>query len=111
MLQRSTYLQGDYDLAAFLAEQSAQLFLKYKVFVLTGEVPRTYSIRDLLQILARILKVEEKISSYMRKNRSLLIRLEEAYIASRYLFRKYEREETEELIVFAKELIEFVGNL
>ncbi len=43
--------------------------------------------------------------------RSLLIRLEEAYIASRYLFRKYEREETEELIMFAKELIEFVGNL
>ena len=102
---------GDYDLAAFLAEQSAQLFLKYKVFTLTGEVPRTHSIRELLQILARIFKIEDKISNYVRKNRSLLIRLEEAYIASRYLFRKYEREETEELVTFAKRLIEFARNI
>jgi len=102
---------GDYDLAAFLAEQAAQLFLKYKVFTLTGEVPRTHYIRDLLQILAKILKIENKISNYVRENRSLLIRLEEAYIASRYLLRRYEREETEELVEFAKRLIEFVGNL
>jgi len=102
---------GDYDLVAFLAEQAAQLFLKHKVYTLTGEVPRTHSIRDLLQILAKILKIEDKISNYVRENRSLLIRLEEAYIASRYLFRKYEREETEELVAFARRLMEFVRNL
>lgn len=102
---------GDYDLAAFLAEQAAQLFLKHKVYTLTGEVPRAHSIRDLLQILAKILKIEDKISNYVRENRSLLIRLEEAYIASRYLFRKYEREETEELVAFARRLMEFVRNL
>ena len=102
---------GDYDLVAFLAEQAAQLFLKHKVYTLTGEVPRAHSIRDLLQILAKILKIEDKISNYVRENRSLLIRLEEAYIASRYLFRKYEREETEELVAFARRLMEFVRNL
>ena len=101
---------GDYDLAAFLAEQAVQLFLKYKISLLTGEVPRTRSIRDLLQILARISKRNE-ILDYMRKKRSLLIRLEEAYIASRYLFRRYEREEAEELVVFAREVIEFVRDI
>ena len=102
---------GDYDLAAFLAEQSAQLFLKYKIFTLTGEIPRTHSIRSLLQILAKILKAEKEIANFIKNKRHLLIMLEEAYVASRYLFRKYERDETKELIKFAKELIEFVGNI
>jgi len=44
---------GDYDLAAFLAEQAAQLFLKYKVFTLTGEVPRT---QERAEIIAEIEK-------------------------------------------------------
>ena len=43
----------------------------------------------------------------MKRNRSLLIRLEEAYIGSRYLPRIYEREEAEELVAFAEEAIRF----
>ncbi len=102
---------GDYDLAAFLAEQAVQLFLKYKVFTLTGEIPRTHSLRTLLQVLAEVLSAEDEVRGFIRENRSLLIRLEEAYIASRYLFRRYEREETEELVAFARRLMEFVGGL
>jgi hypothetical protein len=32
----------------------------------------------------------------------LLIRLEEAYISSRYLFRRHDRDEAEELVGFAR---------
>lgn len=47
----------------------------------------------------------------MRRNRSLLIRLEEAYIVSRYIPRVYEKEESEELLEFAKEAAEFLESV
>lgn len=102
---------GDYDLASFLAEQAAQLYLKYVVLKITGEVPRTHSIRELLQILGKITKKENKVIEFTREHRSMLIRLEEAYLASRYLFRRYDRDEVKELVEFAEELINYVRDL
>ena len=105
---REHLIAGDYDLASFLAEQAAQLFLKYKVLVVTGEMPRTYSIRELLRILGKITGNEKRVSEFIKGKRSMLIRLEEAYIALRYLFRRYEAEEAKELVDFAEELISYV---
>ena len=51
------------------------------------------------------------VDDFVRKNRSLLIRLEEAYISSRYMPREYEREEAEELVNFAEEAIGFVKSI
>ncbi len=102
---------GDYDLASFLTEQAVQLYLKYVILKITGEMPRTHSIRELLQILGRVTNQEDEISEFIRRHRSMLIRLEDAYIASRYLFRRYDRDEVKELVDFAEELIGYVGNL
>jgi len=102
---------GDYDLASFLAEQAAQLYLKYAILKITGEVPRTHPIRELLQILGKITKKENKVIEFIRVRRSMLIRLEEAYLASRYLFRRYDRDEVKELVEFAEELINYVRDL
>ncbi len=102
---------GDYDLASFLAEQAAQLYLKYVLLMLTGEMPRTHSIRELLQILGKVVNKEDKISEFIRCHRSMLIRLEDAYIASRHLLRRYDRDEAKELVDFAEELIGYVRNL
>ena len=103
---------GDYDLAAFLAEQAAQLYLKYKILELTGEMPRTHTLRQLLGILQKIAnKKSREIADFTRTNRSLLIRLEEAYLASRYLARKYEKDEVEELVAFTEKVFSFVRNL
>ena len=102
---------GDYDLASFLTEQAVQLYLKYVILKITGEMPRTHSIRELLQILGRVTNQEVEISEFIRRHRSMLIRLEDAYIASRYLFRRYDRDEVKELVDFAEELIGYVGNL
>ena len=102
---------GDYDLASFLAEQAVQLYLKSIILELTGEVPRTHVIRQLFHILRTIIKNKEHIDEFMRKNRRLLVGLEEAYLASRYLFRIYEKEEAEELVNFAKEVINFVRDI
>ncbi len=47
----------------------------------------------------------------MHTYRRLFIGLEEAYLASRYLFRVYEEDESRELVEFAKRVIEFVKGL
>ncbi len=102
---------GDYDIAAFMAEQAVQLFIKYKILEVTGEMPRTHVIRRLLGILCDLCKEGIVVEEFVKSNRSLLVRLEEAYLASRYLFKRYEKEETEELINFAEKVIDFVRNI
>jgi len=45
MLEEFHLKGGHYDLAAFITEQAVQLFTKYKILELTGEMPRTHTIR------------------------------------------------------------------
>jgi HEPN domain-containing protein len=105
--------QEMYDTAAFLAEQAAQLFIKHKILELTGEMPRTHTIRQLIAVLAECTggRWREELTEFAKRKRSLLIRLEEAYISSRYLFRRYDRDEAEELVGFAREVIDLVGRV
>ena len=102
---------GDYDIAAFMAEQAVQLFLKSVILEVSGEMPRTHSIRQLLNALRLVLGKHEDIDQFVVRSRSLIIRLEDAYINSRYVLREYEREEAEELVTFAEEVLEFVEAL
>jgi len=101
----------DYDIAAFMADQSLQLSLKSRIFDLTGEIPRVHSVRQLLHFLGTTLGESDDVEDFIKKNRSLLIRLEDAYINSRYVPREYERDEVEELVKFAEEAVEFVKHL
>jgi len=104
--------KGYYDLAAFMAEQAAQLFTKTKILEDTGEMPRTHVIRRLFAILIDLYpQMKEVIENFVREKRSLFIRLEEAYLATRYFFRKYDKEEAEDLISFSEEVINFVRNI
>jgi len=101
--------KGHYDLAVFLAEQAVQLFLKAVILGETGTMSRTHRIRDLAGALRVIYPDKAReIDVFVRQNHSLFIRLEETYISSRYLFREYTREEAEELVKFAGEVVEFV---
>jgi len=104
--------KGHYDLAAFLAEQAVQLYLKALILGATGTMPRTHTIRDLVGALRVIYpqKINE-IDNFVKQNRSLFIRLEEAYVSSRYLFKEYRKEETKELVTFAHKVIKFVESL
>jgi HEPN domain-containing protein len=105
--------QEMYDTVAFLAEQAAQLFIKHKILELTGEMPRTHTIRQLIAVLAKCTggRWREELTEFAKRKRSLLIRLEEAYISSRYLFRRYDRDEAEELVGFVREVIDLVGRV
>lgn len=76
--------EGDYDIAIFLAEQHCQLMLKYKLLVKKGIYSRTHSLRRLIRELGevdkRVLVLVEDI-----RNLHYIARLEEAYVASKYL--------------------------
>ncbi|MGB9659693.1 MAG: HEPN domain-containing protein [Nitrososphaerales archaeon] len=108
---RRSLLDRDYDIAAFMADQAIQLYLKSVILELTGEVPRVHAVRQLMYALKELLGKSNLFDDFVKENRSLLIRLEESYISSRYLPREYEREEAEELINFSEKVIEFVKSV
>lgn len=108
---RRSLLDKDYDIAAFMADQAVQLYLKCVILELTGEVPRVHAARQLMHILKDLLGEPKHVDDFVRENRSLLIRLEEAYISSRYMPREYEKDEAEELVNFAEKAIGFVESI
>jgi Uncharacterized conserved protein related to C-terminal domain of eukaryotic chaperone, SACSIN len=93
------YAEGEYDLAAFNVEQYCQLMLKYKLLIKTGTYPRTHSLIRLVKELAKIARGAEKLLEDIL----ILTKIEDAYIGSRYLPRRYEREEVEAMLRFVKE--------
>jgi len=103
--------EASWDLAVFLAEQGLQLYLKSLLLGMSGEIPRTHSPRQLLQALRIFLPEKASQIDDLRRSRSLLIRLEEAYLRSRYLARPYTQEEAQELVSFAEEATRFVQAL
>ncbi|MCS6769321.1 MAG: HEPN domain-containing protein [Candidatus Caldarchaeum sp.] len=94
--------QREWDLAVFCLEQYCQLILKYKLLVESGAYIRTHSLRRLIRELA---KYNPKIDSLVRDEQSLhyVARLEEAYVAARYLPYNYEEREALSLHRFVLE--------
>ena len=95
--------EEEWDLAMFNLEQYCQLILKYKLLVLRGSYPRTHSLRRLIRELGEIhqdiLGLIENI-----ENLHYIARLEEAYIASRYLPYIYEEREVRDIYRFVVEV-------
>lgn len=97
---------GEYDFSCFASEQAAQLFTKSVMLELIGEIPRLHRLRDILSLLgSSIPEAEGVVSGFVEENRERLRSLDEAYITSRYLPFKYEREDAETLLNVSKEVI------
>ena len=91
--------EKEWDLAIFNLEQYCQLILKYKLLVRRGSCPRTRSLRTLIRTLGQgTPEVLELVES--EKYLHYIARLEEAYIASRYLPYTYEEREVVDLYKF-----------
>jgi HEPN domain-containing protein len=95
--------EGEYDLAVFNLEQYCQLILKYRLLVRKGSYPKTHSIRRLIRMIGEF---DSKVLTLVNDTRNLhyIARLEEAYIASRYLPLTYEEAEARDLLRFVKEV-------
>ncbi|MEM2259601.1 MAG: HEPN domain-containing protein [Candidatus Methanomethylicaceae archaeon] len=98
--------EGIYDLAAFNIEQYCQLILKYKLLIKTGTYPRTYSIIRLIKELSKI----DVRANKLLQDIIMITKIEDAYIGSRYLSRRYEKEEVETMLKYAKEIFEVFIN-
>ena len=107
---RRLFEEGEYDLAAFSAEQFCQLILKYKLLIKTGTYPRTNSLLRLLRELDK-LEPGKNVGSFIDSELMFLTRIEDAYIVARYLPRRYERKEVEELLKFAERFREVIENI
>jgi HEPN domain-containing protein len=70
--------RGLYDVAAFNAEQAAQLYLKATLLELVGDFPRTHSIIFLLNELKRVSSKE--VEDFVKENKGGLHVLEDAYL-------------------------------
>ena len=92
--QRSleAFERGDYDWSVFLLEQALQLLVKYFLAIKIGYFPRTHSLSLLLEEAGQI---DGEFLRFLEENRDALAFLEDAYISSRYLPRRYRREELE----------------
>lgn len=95
--------KGNYDLAAFNLEQYCQLILKYHLLVKVGTYSRTHSLLSLLRSLSTLTNSLKELLSD-NKWIIMLTKIEDAYIGSRYLPRKYEKGEVEEMLKFVKEV-------
>jgi HEPN domain-containing protein len=93
--------EKEYDLSAFNIEQFCQLLLKYKLLIKTGTYPRTHSLLRILRELDAAYP-EKNLSSFIESELLYLTKMEDVYIASRYLPRRFERREVEELLAFAE---------
>jgi len=101
--------QGNYDIAAFNAEQAAQLYLKSTLLELVGDFPRTNSIIFLLKELERV--NEKDVSEFIRENKRGLHNLEDAYLTSRYFYKMFDKEDGEYLVSLSEEVIGFCEKL
>jgi HEPN domain-containing protein len=102
--------EKEYDLSAFNIEQFCQLLLKYKLLIKTGTYPRTHSLVRILRELDAAYP-EKNLSSFIESELLYLTKMEDVYIVSRYLPRRFERREVEQLLAFAerfKDVIEDV---
>jgi len=93
------YAEGEYDLAAFSIEQYCRLMLKYKLLLKTGAYPRTHSLIRLVRELAKAAEGAKRLLEDI----IMLTKIEDAYIGSRYLPRRYEKEEVEAMLKYVKE--------
>lgn len=92
-----------WDLAAFNLEQYCQLLLKYKLLLKTGTYPRTHSI---IRLLRELSKLEPELNELLNNESHIifLTKIEDAYIGSRYLPRRYEEKEVKTILKFIEEV-------
>ena len=103
--------EGILDLAAFNLQQFAELYLKFKLAVLTGNYPKTHSIKRLLKELGKASGGEKKVIEFMNENIDRISNLENAYITSRYIPVEFEELEVRNMLEIARKIKEFVDGI
>jgi len=103
--------RGLYDVACFEVDQAVQLTLKAHIQIISGSVPRTHSIRNLLATLGMLTKREQEVDRFVSELRGELIALEDSYLRARYAAEPYSKEDAELCIRLAEKVVKFAESL
>jgi HEPN domain-containing protein len=101
----------EYHLAAFNLEQSAQLYLKYYLYIKLKDFPKIHSLDELLVDLGKTYKKEREIEKLKKDNIHLIADLDQAYITARYLPVEFSKTQVEQMRKFVENLIKFLRKL
>ena len=105
------------DLAAFCVHPACQLRVKAILLRLTGIIPKTHGIRELLGMLASNLdevdfkELAQHIRDFIKRNRDVLIDIDSSYIESRYGLVAPSQNTVQEMIKVAKALFELLDKI
>lgn len=106
---RMSLKAGEFDFAAFAAEQAAQLGLKARLLESLGEVPRSHGVRELLGVVADSSpEASKEIAEFSKRNREGLKILDDAYISARYLPSVYSREDSTGLVKLSGDIAKLI---
>lgn len=103
--------KGVFDLAAFSLEQYCQLILKYYLFKILGDFPKTHFLRELFYELGKAAKKKAAVGEFLEANIDVVANLENAYITSRYLPAIFMEKEVKNMLDFCQKLKNFLGKL
>jgi len=95
---------GRYDIALFHLEQAVQLILKAYLLKVFGDFPKTYSIKDLID-----LSENECLKRLADELWFIIDILEDAYISARYFIRRYGEREYREALKFVEGVFRCIG--
>ena len=93
--------EEDLELAAFFAEQAAQLLLKTFLLEKTGTFPQTHNLHRLFREAG---KINPAWTSFHQEHISVIDDLYQAYFTSRYLPFEFDKEAVRQMLVFLKQL-------
>lgn len=105
---RESLKRGHYDLVCFFSEQAVQLYLKSVLLERLGDYPRLHQVRALLLELFKEASSGE-LEEFFSHNRARLSSLEDAYLIARYTIKEYTRDDAEDMVKLAEEVISMVG--
>ena len=108
---RDLIQKEDYPLAAFNLQQTAQLHLKYYLFLKLKKYPKIHLLGELLKGIGIVYKKEKEINKIIDENSNIISDLNQAYFTARYLPAEFFKPQLENMLKFVEELISFLKKL
>ena len=108
---RDLIQKEDYPLAAFNLQQTAQLHLKYYLFLKLKRYPKIHLLGELLKGIGKVYKKGKEINKIIDENSNIISDLNQAYFTARYLPAEFFKPQLENMLKFVEELISFLKKL
>jgi HEPN domain-containing protein len=102
--------RGFYNLVLFNVEQSIQLNLKFLLYSLNGDFPKTHSISELFKYVINILDNSCNLSNFYEENKDFISIIEFSYISSRCLSQTFSKDDAEKSLRIGEEFSKMIEN-